>query len=84
MVVQPNPMSDAAVISFVVPTTEQVTVSVFGVDGKQMAALYNDVATANMVYSLPLDAAKLPAGMYFVRLTTTSGLIEVQKIVVNR
>jgi uncharacterized protein (DUF2141 family) len=84
MNVMPNPMSDAATISFVVPTTDNVTVNVYSVDGKQMAALYNDRASAEVVYTLPLNAAQLPAGMYFVRLTTASGLTEIQKIVVNR
>ncbi|MBK9463108.1 MAG: T9SS type A sorting domain-containing protein [Sphingobacteriales bacterium] len=84
MNVMPNPMSDAATISFVVPTTDNVTVNVYSVDGKQMATLYNDRASADVVYTLPLNAAQLPAGMYFVRLTTASGLTEIQKIVVNR
>jgi len=52
--------------------------------GKQIANLFNAKANAGETYNVSLEAANLPAGMYIVKLTTQSGMVETYKLTVAR
>ncbi|MBK9458515.1 MAG: T9SS type A sorting domain-containing protein, partial [Sphingobacteriales bacterium] len=80
----PNPTAATTNITFTVGETGNTTVAAFDLTGKQIANLFNAKANAGETYNVSLDAANLPAGMYIVKLTTQSGMVETYKLTVAR
>jgi predicted esterase len=64
----PNPFNPGTTITFTVKASEPITVTVSDVLGREVATLFEGIATANRVYSLSFDAKNLPSGMYFYAL----------------
>jgi hypothetical protein len=72
----PNPFGKRTTVSFTVPAAEQnVTLEVYNTLGKKVASLYSGKAAAKQTYSLPFDGTRLLFGVYFVRLTTSTGVL---------
>jgi hypothetical protein len=80
----PNPTAATTNITFTVGETGNTTVTAFDLTGKQIANLFNAKANAGETYNVSLDAANLPAGMYILKLTTQSGMVETYKLTVAR
>ena len=67
----PNPFNSSAIISFSIPTSNYVVLSVFNALGQNVAVLTNKYLPAGK-YSLPWNAGALPSGLYFVRLISNN------------
>lgn len=65
----PNPFNPTTVISYQFPTASYVTLKIYDVLGREVAILVNDRETAGG-HSVTFNAAKLPSGVYFYRLST--------------
>lgn len=65
----PNPFNPTTTISFTIPTTGNVSLKVFNVLGKEVAALLNETKSAGN-YTVRFNAAGLSSGIYFYQLTT--------------
>ncbi len=63
----PNPFNPAAVISFSLPQSAQVNLTVYDVLGQEITTLLNTVKQAG-VYNVTFEAANLPSGIYFYRI----------------
>jgi len=75
LIAYPNPFDKHTTVSFTVPSAEQnVTLDVYDTMGRKVATLYSGRAAANQTYSYPFDGARLMFGVYFARLTTSSGV----------
>lgn len=70
----PNPLRGAARVSFVTPRAEAVRLSVHDLQGRLLAVLADGVFAPG-VHELPVDAARFPAGLYFVQLRTPAGTL---------
>ena len=68
----PNPFNPSTTISFALKNTEHATVEVYNLIGQKVATLFSGVAMANDRYSLTLNAANLPSGVYLYRLRSAS------------
>lgn len=69
----PNPFNSTTNISYTLPKTQQVSVALFDVLGRQIATLYDGVQTAGShTFSLNLSELdlNLSSGIYFYRLST--------------
>ncbi len=64
----PNPFNPATTITFALRNTGPATVKVYDLLGREVATLFDAVATARTSYSLSFDATNLPSGMYFYTL----------------
>ncbi|MDB5122453.1 MAG: hypothetical protein JWP94_582 [Mucilaginibacter sp.] len=74
LIAYPNPFGKRTTVSFTVPSAEQnVTLEVYDSMGRKVATLYSGRAEANQTYSYPFDGTRLLFGVYFVRLTTSTG-----------
>lgn len=82
LVVYPNPLSEQATIDFQVDVSENVTVEIFNIEGKQVARLFDARAEKGEEYNLVFDAADKAAGIYICRLTTESDKVLNQRIVI--
>ena len=82
--IAPNPFSTYAVIDFMSNSTGRTNIKLYGIDGKQVATLYNANTPAGETYQVTLDRANLPNGMYFVKMTNANGETMLQKAMINR
>ena len=77
----PNPSSGAINITYTTIQTGQVNIDVSDITGKQVKRIVAEQRSPNSTTSI--NIAELPAGIYFVRLTTEEGQW-VRKLVVER
>ncbi len=64
----PNPFNPSTTISFDLPNSEFVTLTIYDVLGKQVTSLVNEFKNAGR-YSIRFDAARLSSGMYFYKIS---------------
>ena len=77
----PNPFNPSAVIRYQLPVTSYVTLKVYNVLGQEVATLVNEDLNPGS-YEVALDASGFASGMYFYRLTTSTGFVETKKMLV--
>ena len=75
----PNPFNPATKIKFALPVSGAVNLTVYDIEGKEIAVLINSDLNAG-TYNFEFDASKLSSGTYFYKLTA-NGFSEVKKMV---
>jgi hypothetical protein len=78
----PNPFNPVTTIQFSIPEDENVTLTVFDVNGALVARLVNERLAAG-VHERMWDASNVASGIYFYRLTV-GGLSEVRRLILVR
>ena len=68
----PNPVRDGARVRFTTAATQDVTVAVYDVTGRQVATLFSGLAAADQEQTFDLAATSLPSGVYVVRALGTT------------
>jgi len=63
----PNPFNPSTTIEYSIPMQSHVTMNVFDILGREVAALVNEKKEAGR-YSVKWDATRIPSGIYFYRL----------------
>ena len=76
----PNPFNPVTNIFFNVGSTSEVNISVYDVRGKEIALLMNETKSAGR-YSVEFNAANLPSGVYFYRMTINGSQSTEKKMV---
>jgi Secretion system C-terminal sorting domain len=79
----PNPFNPSTTVSVSLPEAAELTVSVYNVNGQQVASLHQGVADAG-THSLTFDATGLSSGLYFVHATVPGHLDHAQKVMLVR
>ena len=67
----PNPFNPATKIAFTLPTGTAVTLTVYDVNGRQIAVLINEFRDAGS-HEVSFEGSNLPGGVYFYRLQAGS------------
>lgn len=68
----PNPFETQTTVAFNLPLTQdKVTLEVYNVMGSRVQRLYEGKAHGEQPYAFEFDRKLLPAGIYFIRLTTS-------------
>lgn len=78
----PNPFKTSTTIEYTVPLKQFVNITVFDAQGRPVAIPVNAEKDAG-TYKVTFDAAQLPGGIYFYRITTKN-YSEVKKIILNK
>ena len=78
----PNPFNPTTIISYQVPTNGMVRLEIYDMLGRKIRTLVNENQHAG-VYSVMFNAAHLPSGAYFYRITTGS-FIQTKKLLVMK
>ena len=78
----PNPFNPVTTFSFTIPRLSLVTLKVYDVFGKEVAALVNEVRTAGSNKAL-WDASDVASGVYFYRLSA-GGTVLTRRMVLIR
>ncbi len=79
----PNPFNPSTRMSFALAKTGRASVTVFDLLGREVASVFDGIATAHSVYSIAFDAAGLPSGVYVYALRSESGTIVKKMCVVK-
>lgn len=79
----PNPFNPTTTISFALHTNGRATLKIYNLLGQQVATLLDEVKSAG-AYRVTFDASALSSGVYFYRLSTTSGISEAKKMVLMK
>ncbi|MBC8395459.1 MAG: T9SS type A sorting domain-containing protein [Candidatus Marinimicrobia bacterium] len=74
----PNPFNPVTNISYTVPVTGQVKLSVFNVLGEEVSTLINNVVTSG-THSATWNAGDMPSGVYFYSIEAT-GFTQTKKL----
>jgi hypothetical protein len=74
----PNPFNEVTAISYEIPITGLVNMSIFNVLGQHVTTLVKNIITPGK-YSILWNAANLPSGMYFCRMEI-GGFDETRKL----
>ncbi len=75
----PNPFNPKTVISYVLPVTSHLELSIYNILGQKVATLVNKKQPAGS-YQVEWDASGFAGGVYFYRLTTDTGFSETRKL----
>ncbi len=68
----PNPFNPKTIITYSLSKESIVTLKVYDMIGSEIATLVNNERKASGTYEISFDAANLPTGVYFYRLSTGS------------
>jgi hypothetical protein len=78
----PNPFNSKTNITFSIASATNVSLKLFDINGREVAVLIEDKRQAG-IYTTAISAARLPTGLYFVRLQA-SGQVSTQKVMLIR
>jgi len=63
----PNPFNPATVISYRIPYTTMVELTIYNILGREVSTLVNEIQETG-IYNVSFDASKLSSGVYFYEL----------------
>jgi len=81
--IYPNPFIQSTIISYTVPFSNYVTLTVYDILGKKIQTLVNEYQEPGEYY-INFEAGNIPDGIYFYKLQTGSEFIETKKIILSR
>jgi hypothetical protein len=76
----PNPFNPKTWISFVIPQTTRINLTIYDINGRKVAALYDNVLTEAGDYTVPFDASDLATGAYFYEISSETGWSETRRM----
>ena len=77
----PNPFNPATTIRFQLPQAEQVTLRVFDVLGREVAALLDNTSLAGGEHTVRFDASGLTSGVYLYRLEAGASFVQTRRMI---
>ncbi len=78
----PNPFNATTNIEFDLPNSTYITLIVFDITGREISRVVNEHLNAGS-YKVTFDAAKLPSGIYFYRLSTNE-FVKTNKMILTK
>jgi len=79
----PNPFNEETRIRFVLPATARAILELADSKGHIVKRLYEGEAVRQQEYNFNLNSNSLPAGLYFIRLSTPNA-IEIEKVILTK
>lgn len=75
----PNTFNPVTTIRYSIPIAATVTLTLFDVSGRKVATLISDQQSAG-TYDFQFDGGKFASGVYFYRLKTDSGFLQIRRM----
>ena len=79
----PNPFNPATTISYLMPNSGFVTLTINDILGREVLSLVNEFQDMGS-YSVNLDANRLASGTYFYKLRIGNSFVEIKKMLLVR
>ncbi|HUI30284.1 MAG TPA: T9SS type A sorting domain-containing protein [Candidatus Acidoferrales bacterium] len=79
----PDPFNPSTVIDYWLPELTGVTLKVYDVLGREVTTLVNEQENPGK-YQVKFDGSRFASGVYFYRLTTSSGVVQVRKMILEK
>ena len=79
----PNPFNPTTTISYSLPATEFVNITVYDVLGKEIRTLVNEKQSEGS-YTVDFDATGLASGVYYYKISAGDRFVETKKMVLMR
>ncbi len=79
----PNPFNPSTTISYQLSDVTHVALKVYDILGREVATLVSGEETPGK-YEVRFDSSRLASGVYFYRLTTSSGFMEAKKMLLEK
>lgn len=79
----PNPFSTKTIISYNIPVSSEVELSIYNILGQKVATLISDKQPIG-TYQLEWDASSFIGGIYFYRLETNIGFSQSRKLILEK
>lgn len=78
----PNPFNPVTNISFTLPENSEVSLQIYDIMGREVAALADNAAYSAGSHTVQFDASHLSSGIYIYRLTLQNGVIKSRKMTI--
>jgi len=79
----PNPFNPTTMINYQLALTSDVELSIFNIIGQKVAVLVSEKQSAGS-YQVEWDASAFSSGVYYYRLSTNSGFVQIKKCILLR
>ena len=79
----PNPFNPSAEIRFSLNVSENISLNIYDIQGREVSSLFDGFQTAGS-YSVMWNAQNFSSGIYFARLSSENGLTQTQKLVLMK
>jgi hypothetical protein len=76
----PNPFNPTTMISYQLPATSNVSLKVYNLLGQEVTTLYEGTCQQGN-YQTTFDGSKLAGGVYFYRLTASTGFAQTRRLI---
>lgn len=76
----PNPFNPVTIVKYIVPSKNNIRLSVYDIEGKEISSLVNSVKNTGQ-YQAVFDGSKFPSGIYFCTLFVDETLIDSKKMI---
>ena len=80
--VYPNPFAEQTTIEYSVLEDAHLSIEIFGVDGKQIATVFEGMAKSKQVHRASFEVNDLPTGVYILQLKTDNGEVYYERLYV--
>ncbi|MDQ3020975.1 MAG: T9SS type A sorting domain-containing protein [Bacteroidota bacterium] len=75
----PNPFNPKTIINYEIPVTNNVSIKVYDISGKEVATLVNEIQEAGY-YAIDFDGSNFASGAYFYKLVT-NGFTDTKRMI---
>ncbi|QQS29860.1 MAG: right-handed parallel beta-helix repeat-containing protein [Sphingobacteriales bacterium] len=79
----PNPATDAITFTFTTPTTDNTSLILYAIDGKNKVSLYKGTTQANETNTVIVYTNNYTPGIYCAALRCSTGLVEHRTIIIK-
>jgi len=76
----PNPFNPRTMINYQLPVTSSIDLSIYNLAGQKVATLVSENQNAGH-HQVEWDASEFASGVYYYRLSTSSGFVQTRKLV---
>lgn len=76
----PNPFNGETILHYTLPTSQEVTLTVYDLVGRHVRTLVHGRQEAGH-YTIPFRAENLPTGLYLYKIETSTGELQARKMV---
>jgi len=80
----PNPFTQQTTMEFTLLESTHITATIYSIEGRLVAEVFNGTVTENTLYQMPVDAHDLPVGVYILQFAMENGDVHYEKLYIKK